>query len=93
LTKVRLRLRAKHYSDRTEQIYLHWIKRFILFHGKRHPRDMDASELEAFLSALATGRDVDAATQNLALAAVLFLYRKVLIIDLPWLTNVIQRLS
>ena len=54
---------------------------------------MDASELEAFLSALATGRDVDAATQNLALAAVLFLYRKVLIIDLPWLTNVIQRLS
>jgi integron integrase len=81
-------MRAKHYSLRTEQSYLHWIKRFILFHGKRHPRDMGAPEVEAFLTALAVESKVAAATQNLALAAVLFLYREILGVDLPWLDGV-----
>ena len=88
LDQVRLRMRAKHYSLRTEQSYLHWIKRFILFHGKRHPRDMGAPEVEAFLTALAVELKVAAATQNLALAAVLFLYREILGVDLPWLEGV-----
>ena len=88
LDQVRLRMRAKHYSLRTEQSYLHWIKRFILFHGKRHPRDMGAPEVEAFLTALAVESKVAAATQNLALAAALFLYREILGVDLPWLDGV-----
>lgn len=88
LDQVRHRLRAKHYSYRTEQTYLHWIKRFILFHGKRHPSQMGAPEVEAFLSSLAVERNVAAATQNLALAALLFLYREVLDIELPWLDKV-----
>jgi len=88
LDQVRLRMRAKHYSLRTEQSYLHWIKRFILFHGKRHPRDMGATEVEAFLTALAVESKVAAATQNLALAALLFLYRDILGVDLPWLDGV-----
>lgn len=88
LDLVRLRMRVKHYSLRTEQSYLHWIKRFILFHGKRHPKDMGAPEVEAFLTALAVQGKVAASTQNLALAAVLFLYREVLDIHLPWLDGV-----
>lgn len=88
LDQVRLRLRVKHYSLRTEQSYLYWIKRFILFHGKRHPRDMGAPEVEAFLTALAVEQKVAAATQNLALAALLFLYREVLQVELPWLDGV-----
>jgi hypothetical protein len=85
--QVRDRLRVKHYSLRTEQTYLQWIKRFILFHGKRHPRDMGAPEVEAFLSDLATHKNVAASTQNQALSALLFLYRQVLGIELPWLEN------
>lgn len=88
LEQVRARIRAKHYSLRTEQSYLHWIKRYILFHGKRHPRDMGAPEIELFLSNLAVERNVAASTQNLALAAILFLYRDVLDIELPWLENI-----
>ncbi|MGH8505676.1 MAG: integron integrase [Stenotrophobium sp.] len=88
LEQVRLRCRTKHYSLRTEETYLHWIKRFILFHGKRHPREMGAPEVEAFLSDLAVRLHVAASTQNLALAAVLFLYREVLGIELEWLSNV-----
>jgi integron integrase len=88
LDQVRLRCRAKHYSLRTEETYLHWIKRFILFHGKRHPREMGSAEVEAFLSDLAVRLNVSASTQNLALAAVLFLYREVLGIELEWLSNV-----
>lgn len=88
LDQVRLRMRVKHYSLRTEQSYLHWIKRFILFHGKRHPRDMGAPEVEAFLTALAVEQKVAASTQNLALAALLFLYREILAIELPWLGEV-----
>lgn len=88
LEQVRQHLRALHYSLRTEETYLHWIKRFILFHGKRHPRTMGAPEVEAFLSHLAVDRDVAASTQNLALSALLFLYKQVLEQDLPWLQDV-----
>lgn len=87
LEEVRTRIRAKHYSRRTEESYTQWIKRYILYHGKRHPKDMGAGEVEAFLSSLATERNVSASTQNQSLAALLFLYRDVLGIELPWLTN------
>jgi integrase len=87
LDVVRERIRAKHYSLRTEEAYVHWIKRFILFHGKRHPRDMGAPEVEAFLSYLANTRNVAVATHHQALSALLFLYKDVLGVDLPWLTN------
>src|SRR5690349_23627746 len=85
LDQVRDCLRARHYSLRTEETYLHWIKRFIRFHGKRHPREMGAPEVASFLSHLATELEIAAATQNLALAAILFLYKEVLEVDLPWL--------
>lgn len=88
LDQVRAAIRTRHYSLRTEQAYCHWIKRFILFHGKRHPIDMGAAQVEAFLSALATERGVAASTQNQALAALLFLYREVLDRDLPWLDGI-----
>ena len=78
LEEVRSALRVRHYSYRTEQAYLHWIRRFILFHGKRHPREMGISEVRAFLSHLARDRDVAAATQNQALNALNFLYRHIL---------------
>jgi integrase len=90
LDQVRELIRIRHYSIRTEQAYVQWIKRFILFHGKRHPREMGAEELTAFLSDLAVCRHVSASTQNQALHAVLFLYRDVLKMDLPWL-NEVQR--
>jgi len=85
---VREHLRSLHYSLRTEQTYVHWIKRFILFHGKRHPREMGGPQVEAFLSHLATQGRVAANTQNLALSALLFLYRDVLDVELPWLKDV-----
>lgn len=85
LDEVRACLRYKHYSRRTEEAYIHWIRRYILFHGKRHPRDMGAGELEAFLTNLAVERQVTAGTQNVALSALLFLYREVLKVELPWL--------
>ena len=89
LDQVRDRIRVKHYSLRTEDAYVGWIKRFILFHNKRHPREMGARAIEAFLSYhLATERDVSASTQNQALSAVLFLYKEVLEIQLPWLDDV-----
>lgn len=90
LDQVRDRLRVKHYSIRTETQYLQWIRRFILFHGKRHPREMGAVEVEAFLTHLAVAGRVAAATQNQALSALLFLYREVLNIDLPWLDKVVR---
>ena len=79
-----------HYSWRTERVYVDWIKRFILHHGKRHPRDMGAAEVEAFLSYLAVARNISASTQNQAKIALLFLYKEVLSIDMPWLDNVTQ---
>jgi len=72
LDQVRSEIRKRHYSLRTEQSYVHWIKRFILFHEKRHPREMGAAEIEAFLSDLAVARNVAASTQNLALSAILY---------------------
>jgi integron integrase len=90
LEQVRDRLRTLHYSYRTEQQYLQWIRRFILFHDKRHPRTMSAPELEAFLTHLAVTRQVSASTQNQALAALLFLYQRVLDLKLPWLTEVVR---
>jgi integron integrase len=81
-------LRAKHYSLRTEQAYVYWIRRFIIANGKRHPRRMGAPEVEAFLSHLANDGKVSASTQNQALSAVLFLYREVLGIELPWMDGV-----
>ena len=88
LDRVRDKIRLRHYSLRTEQAYLDWIKRFILFHGKRHPEALGAAEVEAFLTHLAVDRQVAAATQNLAKSSILFLYRDVLQRDLPWLQNV-----
>lgn len=88
LDHVRDRIRVKHYSIRTEQAYVDWIKRFIYFHGKRHPRDLGASEVEAFLTHLAVTGNVAASTQTQALSALLFLYKEVLQLDLPWLDNV-----
>jgi integron integrase len=89
LDQVRERLRFKHYSLRTEQTYLFWIRRFILFHNKRHPREMGATEVEAFLTYLAVKRDVSASTQNIALNAILFMYKQVLTIELPWLDGMV----
>jgi integron integrase len=90
LDQVRDKIRALHYSLRTEDTYVHWIKRFILFHGKRHPRDMGEAEVGAFLTHLATEGHVAASTQNLALAALLFLYRDVFDRDLPWIKDVVR---
>lgn len=82
LDRARDRIRVKHYSIRTEQTYLHWIKDFILFHGKRHPADMGVTEVEAYLTHLAVRRKVAPSTQNVALQAILFLYKEVLGIEL-----------
>lgn len=90
LDQMREALRVHHYSYRTEQSYLDWARRYILFHGKRHPRDMGAEEVSAFLTHLATERRVSASTQNQAKAALLFLYKRVLGIELPWLDEVVQ---
>lgn len=88
--EVRRRLRVKHYSLRTEKAYLGWIRRFILSNGKRHPREMGAAEVERFLSELAVKGQVASSTQNQALSALLFLYREVLGIDLPWMEQVVR---
>lgn len=88
LDQVREVIRIKHYSIRTEQAYLQWIKRYILFHGKRHPKDLGADELRAFLSDLAIRGQVSASTQNQALNAILFMYREVLKTELPWIDGV-----
>jgi integron integrase len=90
LDQVRERLRLKHYSIRTETQYVQWVRRFIIFHQKRHPAEMGAVEVEAFLTYLAVEAQVAAATQNQALSALLFLYREVLGVDLPWLENVVR---
>jgi len=90
LDQVISRLRVKHYSLRTEKVYLDWIKRYIWFHDKKHPKDMGVGEVEAFLSHLAVERNVSSSTQNQAKSALLFLYKEVLGIELPWLDNVTQ---
>lgn len=88
LAVMRDRLRLKHYSLRTEDAYLSWVRRFLLFHDRRHPREMGKVEVEAFLTSLAVERNVAAATQGQALSAILFLYQEVLGQALPWLDEV-----
>jgi integron integrase len=88
LDQVRERIRVKHYSLSTEKTYIYWIRFYIRFHGLKHPQDMGAPEVEAFLSHLATQREVAAGTQNQAMHAILFLYKEVLGIDLPWLDGI-----
>lgn len=90
IVQIRDAIRVRHYSYRTEQAYVAWIRRFILFHGKRHPSQMSGNEVREFLSWLAGERDVAAATQAQALAAILFLYKHVLEVDLPWVENVVR---
>ena len=90
LEQLRESLRVRHYSLRTEDAYVDWVRRFILFHAKRHPNAMGAPEVQAFLTHLAVDRHVSPSTQNQAKAALLFLYRHLLAVDLPWLSEVIQ---
>lgn len=90
LDEVRSRLRMKHYSLRTEKACLYWIRRYIHANGRRHPRELDGVAVECFLSRLATEHNVAPSTQNQALSALLFLYREVLGIRLPWMENVVR---
>lgn len=82
------KMRLRHLAFRTEQAYLQWIRRYVHFHQRRHPRDLGAADVEQFLTHLAVSRKVSASTQSQALQALLFLYRNVLGITLPWLDNV-----
>jgi len=88
LDRVRKRTRLKHYSIRTEQAYCDWIRRFVLFHGKRRPSSLGAAEVESFLASLAVDGRVAPSTQNQATSALFFLYKEVLGSELPWLDNV-----
>lgn len=90
LDRVRHAVRVRQYSLSTEKVYVGWIRRFILFHGKRHPAEMNKLEIEAFLTHLAVNRAVSPSTQNQALQAILFLYRNVLDIELSWMDDVIR---
>ncbi len=88
LDRVRDALRLRHYSYRTEQAYIQWMKRYIWFHDRRHPAEMGAAEVTAFLSHLASDRQVSASTQNQALSSLLFLYGVVLEVQLPWMKEI-----
>lgn len=90
LDQVRSAIRRRHYSRRTERSYVGWIRRFVIFNGRKHPGEMGATEIEAFLSELAVDRKVSASTQNQALAAILFLYREVLDVEVGWLDEMIR---
>ncbi len=90
LDSVRAAIGLLHFSYRTEKAYVDWIRRFIIFHGKRHPREMGGTEVRDFLTHLANQRRVAPATQAQALAALLFLYKRVLNVDLPWIDNVVR---
>jgi len=90
LDRLRVEIRCRHYSLRTEETYVGWVCRFILFHGKRHPGEMGVRAISDFLSHLATERRVSGATQNQAKAAILFLYKHVLEVELPWMEGVVQ---
>jgi site-specific recombinase XerD len=87
LGRVREVIRYKHYSMRTERSYVEWVRRFVAFHGRRHPREMGADEVRAFPGYLASDLKVAASTHQQALSALLFLYREVLGVDLPWLAD------
>jgi integron integrase len=90
LDRVRAAIRARHFSRRTEEAYVAWIRRYIFFHGKRHPTEMGAPEVTRFLTSLAVEDHVAASTQNQALSALLFLYREVLGVGLPWLDGIVR---
>ena len=90
LDQVREAIRTKHYSYRTEQTYVDWIKRFILFHNKRHPKEMGSTEVQAYISYLATERSVSASTQNQALSAITFLYKYILQVDLAFPSDLLR---
>jgi integron integrase len=89
LDRVRDAMRRRHYSHRTEEAYVSWIRRFILFHGKRHPAQMGVDEITRFLTALAVQGKAASSTQNQALSALLFLYREVLGQEIPWLDGLV----
>ena len=93
LDQVHTAIRARHYSWRTEKAYTGWIKRFIIFHGKRHPANLGEAEVTAFLSTLATRDGVSSSTQNQALSAIIFLYRVVLGKRLEWMDGVVRAKS
>jgi len=86
--EVRTVARMRHFSIRTEQAYVNWIRRFILFHKKRHPRNMGEAEIRTFISHLAVESEISASTQTVALSALLFLYRDVLKKELPYVSNI-----
>lgn len=90
LDQIRYAIRARHYSIRTETAYVYWARQFILFHDKRHPKQLRKRHLEAFLTYLAVKRKVSASTQNQALSALVFLYRQVLEQEMPWLEDVVR---
>ena len=90
LEQVSDAIRVKHYSSRTEKTYVDWVKRYVLFHNKLHPKDMGAQEIQAFITHLATQRHLSASTQNQALSAIIFLYRHVLKIDIVLPSDVIR---
>jgi integron integrase len=90
LDAVRAEIGLRHYSFRTEKAYVEWIVRFIRFHGRRHPRQLGGEEVRQYLSHLATERHISPATQAQALSALLFLYKRVLKVDLPWIDNVVR---
>ena len=87
LDRLRQAIRTRHYSPSTEKAYVSWVKRFIFFHTKRHPKEMGEQEVTAFLNHLATKANVSASTQNQALSAILFLYKYVLKDELDWLEH------
>lgn len=90
LDQVRAAIRARHYSRRTEDAYVAWIRRFIVASGRRHPAEMGPTEISSFLTSLAVDRHVAPSTQNQALSSILFLYRDVLALELPWLEDVVR---
>ncbi len=90
LDKVRYLMRARHYSSSTERTYIHWIKHYIMFHNVKHPIEMGAAEVSAFLTHLAVEKQVSSSTQNQALHALLFLYKEVLVVNLPWLNDIVR---
>ena len=88
LDQLRERIRYRHYSLSTERSYAYWVRYFVRFHGLRHPRELDGADVEAFLSHFANVRAASASTHKQALAALLFLYKQVLNIDLPWMQEI-----
>ena len=93
MDRLRHEIRVRHYSIRTEEAYTDWVRRFIVFHGKRHPNELGAAEVAAFLTHLAVDRHVAAATQGQARSAILFLYKMVLKVYLPWLEEIVAARS